>query len=205
VPQLTLLVFLFPPHLSSLLPPPRHVPESNTEPPSDSLSKVSFYLSFFLALSAFPFVSELATALTEVISRLGVRSTTNPPQSILTTMLSLKYQVSTPHIHVPGASAITQWRHAAEHKEHPHCPSSLHCLRDTDARPPHTLPVILRCTILGSPNKKLTIREIYAAMENKYPWYKTAGNAWKVYTHATLSIIHTLIVFSSNPSGTTSL
>jgi len=93
-------------------------------------------------------------------------------------MLNLKFLVS--HTNVSVISEIAYSGHAAEHKEHPHCPSSLHCLRDTDGRPPHTLPVILRCTILGSPNKKLTIREIYAAMENKYPWYKTAGNAWKV-------------------------
>ena len=104
--------------------------------------------------------------------------TNPPPRLILTIMLSLRCLVS-------PTSTFDSWyiahsNHAIEHKEHPHCPSSLHCLRDTDGRPPHTLPVILRCTILGSPNKKLTIREIYAAMENKYPWYKTAGNAWKV-------------------------
>ena len=114
------------------------------------------------------------------LSRLGVKLTTNPPlQSILTTTLNLKFPVSLPH----PCSRRFRESHSigtTEHKEHPHCPSSLHCLRDTDGRPPHTLPVILRCTILGSPNKKLTIREIYAAMENKYPWYKTAGNAWKV-------------------------
>jgi len=85
-----------------------------------------------------------------------------------------------PQTYVSVVSEVAYLSRPAEHKEHPHCPSSLHCLRDTDSRPPHTLPVILRCTILGSPNKKLTIREIYAAMENKYPWYKTAGNAWKV-------------------------
>ncbi|KAG5219880.1 zinc cluster transcription factor [Salix suchowensis] len=51
--------------------------------------------------------------------------------------------------------------------------------KDTDDRPPHTLPVILRCAILGSPKQRLTIREIYAAMENKYPYYKTAGPTWK--------------------------
>ena len=28
--------------------------------------------------------------------------------------------------------------------------------------------------------KRLTIREIYAAMEEKYPYYRTAGPTWKV-------------------------
>jgi Forkhead domain len=67
-----------------------------------------------------------------------------------------------------------------EHCAHPTCPDTLRCLPDTDERPQHTLPVILRCAILGSKMKRLTIREIYAAMEEKYPYYKTAGSTWKV-------------------------
>lgn len=66
------------------------------------------------------------------------------------------------------------------HEPHPDCPDTLACLPDTNGRPQHTLPVILRCAILGSPKRRLTIREIYAAMEKKYPYYKTAGPAWKV-------------------------
>ena len=67
-----------------------------------------------------------------------------------------------------------------DHEPHPDCPDTLACLPDTDGRPQHTLPVILRCAILGSPRKRLTIREIYAAMEEKYLYYKTAGPTWKV-------------------------
>src|SRR6266851_5140719 len=67
-----------------------------------------------------------------------------------------------------------------EHSAHPTCPDTLRCLPDTDGRPQHTLPVILRCAILGSKMKRLTIREIYAAMEEKYPYYRTAGSTWKV-------------------------
>lgn len=67
-----------------------------------------------------------------------------------------------------------------DHKAHADCPDTLACLPDTDGRPQHTLPVILRCAILGSSRKRLTIREIYAAMESKYPFYKSAGQTWKV-------------------------
>jgi len=67
-----------------------------------------------------------------------------------------------------------------DHKAHANCPDTLACLPDTNGRPQHTLPVILRCAILGSPRKRLTIREIYAAMESKYPFYKSAGQTWKV-------------------------
>lgn len=66
------------------------------------------------------------------------------------------------------------------HNPHANCPDSLSCLPDTQGRPQHTLPVILRCAILGSPKRRLTIREIYGAMESKYPYYKSAGPAWKV-------------------------
>ncbi|KAL4246313.1 hypothetical protein ABKN59_008961 [Abortiporus biennis] len=74
------------------------------------------------------------------------------------------------------------------HEEHENCPNTLDCLPDTTGRPQHTLPVILRCAILGSPKKRLTIREIYAAMERKYPYYKTAGPAWKQSVRHHLSL-----------------
>lgn len=67
-----------------------------------------------------------------------------------------------------------------DHEPHPNCPDSLACLPDTDGRPQHTLPVILRCAILGSSKKRLTIREIYGAMEDKYAYFRTAGPTWKV-------------------------
>ncbi|KAJ7492356.1 hypothetical protein FB451DRAFT_529692 [Mycena latifolia] len=75
-----------------------------------------------------------------------------------------------------------------EHTPHPDCPDSLACLPDTDGRPQHTLPVILRCAILGSPRKRLTIREIYAAMEEKYAYYRTAGATWKQSVRHHLSL-----------------
>ncbi|KAF7307206.1 U3 small nucleolar RNA-associated protein [Mycena indigotica] len=76
-----------------------------------------------------------------------------------------------------------------EHIPHPDCPDSLACLPDTDDKPQHTLPIILRCAILGSPRQRLTIREIYAAMEEKYAYYRTAGQSWKqsVRHHLSLS------------------
>jgi len=75
-----------------------------------------------------------------------------------------------------------------KHEPHPNCPDTLACLPDTDGRPQHTLPVILRCAILGSPRRRLTIREIYAAMEDKYSYYKTAGPTWKQSVRHHLSL-----------------
>ncbi|EIW86958.1 hypothetical protein CONPUDRAFT_134291 [Coniophora puteana RWD-64-598 SS2] len=76
----------------------------------------------------------------------------------------------------------------SEHEPHPHCPDTLDCLPDTDGRPQHTLPVILRCAILGSPRQRLTIREIYAAMEQKYLYFRTAGPTWKQSVRHHLSL-----------------
>ncbi|KAG6879561.1 hypothetical protein C0992_001388 [Termitomyces sp. T32_za158] len=75
-----------------------------------------------------------------------------------------------------------------DHEVHPDCPNSLACLPNTEGRPQHTLPVILRCAILGSSRQRLTIREIYAAMENKYAYYRTAGPTWKQSVRHHLSL-----------------
>ena len=63
------------------------------------------------------------------------------------------------------------------HDPHENCPDSLDCLPDTDGRPQDSFPIIIRCAILGSPNNRLTLREIYSEIEKKYPYYKTAGPA----------------------------
>lgn len=96
-----------------------------------------------------------------------------------------------------------------DHKAHADCPDTLACLPDTHGRPQHTLPVILRCAILGSPRKRLTIREIYATMESKYPYYKTAGQTWKVSILRRPHIFNTgvdyycVFALNSNPFATT--
>ena len=68
----------------------------------------------------------------------------------------------------------------APHPYHPDCPNSLNCLPDTHEKPNHILPVIVRSAILGSPKQKLTIREIYKAIENKFPYFRTTEVNWKV-------------------------
>lgn len=89
-----------------------------------------------------------------------------------------------------------------DHELHPDCPDTLACLPDTEGRPQHTLPVILRCAILGSPRKRLTIREIYAAMEAKYPYYKSAGPTWKASPPIALNILMLSHQCNSNLFGT---
>ncbi|KAG7099703.1 hypothetical protein E1B28_001523 [Marasmius oreades] len=90
--------------------------------------------------------------------------------------------------HVPEDIHVPNIPHNPDHRPHPNCPDTLACLPDTEGRPQHTLPVILRCAILGSPRKRLTIREIYAAMEGKYAYYRTAGQTWKQSVRHHLSL-----------------
>ncbi|KAF9041847.1 hypothetical protein BDZ89DRAFT_981310 [Hymenopellis radicata] len=87
----------------------------------------------------------------------------------------------------PMEPEVQPWQYQ-DHEPHPNCPDTLDCLPDTDGRPQHTLPVILRCAILGSPRKRLTIREIYAAMEGKYAYYRSAGPTWKQSVRHHLSL-----------------
>ena len=63
--------------------------------------------------------------------------------------------------------------------------------------------MILRCAILGSPQKRLTIRGIYAAMEEKYVYFQTAGQTWKVSTPLHIGEYRRLIE-RSNRSATIS-
>jgi hypothetical protein len=106
----------------------------------------------------------------------------------------LSAEPSTPSSNGPTTVDLQEDTSKHEHKMHPDCPDTLDCLPDTEGRPQHTLPVILRCAILGSPKKRLTIREIYAAMEAKYPYYRTAGPTWKVLSVFLFSNAATLII-----------
>lgn len=58
----------------------------------------------------------------------------------------------------------------------------LHALSDgmPGQKPPYTYAIIVRCAILGSPRQRLTLSEIYLAMITRFPWFKTAGQSWKV-------------------------
>ncbi|KAI0033821.1 hypothetical protein K488DRAFT_10062, partial [Vararia minispora EC-137] len=51
-------------------------------------------------------------------------------------------------------------------------------------RPQYTYPIIMRSAILGSPKQRLTIREIYEAVQTKFPYYREAGDTWKASIEA---------------------
>jgi hypothetical protein len=49
-------------------------------------------------------------------------------------------------------------------------------------KPNQPYPILIKLAIYGSPNKQLTLQEIYTALENRFQWFKVRRNekAWKV-------------------------
>jgi hypothetical protein len=47
-------------------------------------------------------------------------------------------------------------------------------------KPPYSYATLITYAITNSPNKQLTLNEIYNWVMEKYPYYKTAGTGWKV-------------------------
>jgi len=65
------------------------------------------------------------------------------------------------------------------HLDHAGCPDNLGCLPDSDSKPRDTFATIIRCAILGTPGRRMTLNAIYTAIEAKYPYYRDAGPGWK--------------------------
>lgn len=81
---------------------------------------------------------------------------------------------------VPASPAFTFIPHNATSSNPPLSLTSLPSY-PPDQKPPFSYPVLIRLAILGSPQKRLLLAQIYAAIEEKFPWYRdTAPRAWKV-------------------------
>lgn len=60
---------------------------------------------------------------------------------------------------------------------------SLHALADPPSgeKPTYPYPLLIQLAILGSPKKRLTLAEIYSAIEDRFDWFKrTSDKAWQV-------------------------
>ncbi|KZS88121.1 winged helix DNA-binding domain-containing protein, partial [Sistotremastrum niveocremeum HHB9708] len=66
----------------------------------------------------------------------------------------------------------------------------LHLLSDSapGEKPNYPYPVIVKCAILGSPRQRLTLSEIYTAIENRFPYFRQAGKAWRNSVRHNLSL-----------------
>ena len=51
-----------------------------------------------------------------------------------------------------------------------------------DEAPPHFHRTVLMCAIYGSPEKKLTLKELRLALRIRFPWYEKeySGGGWEV-------------------------
>lgn len=58
----------------------------------------------------------------------------------------------------------------------------IHVEKNTEGKPPYSYATLIKYAIENSPNKKLTLSEIYQWVIEHYPYYSTAGTGWKVYT-----------------------
>ena len=52
-----------------------------------------------------------------------------------------------------------------------------------ESKPPYSYANLITFAINSSPKKKMTLSEIYQWICEKFPYYKEAGNGWKVLTH----------------------
>lgn len=51
---------------------------------------------------------------------------------------------------------------------------------NSDGKPPYSYATLIRYAIQSSPDKKLTLSQIYQWVLERYPYYNTAGAGWKV-------------------------
>ncbi|QRW02199.1 Forkhead domain [Ceratobasidium sp. AG-Ba] len=73
-------------------------------------------------------------------------------------------------------------------------PNDLSALADAHPgqKPPYPYSTIIRYAIQGSPRQRLTLSELYETMEARFPWFKTAGNGWKVHNTSFLLLLVSL-------------
>ncbi|KAA1467189.1 winged helix DNA-binding domain-containing protein, partial [Dentipellis sp. KUC8613] len=68
----------------------------------------------------------------------------------------------------------------------------LHLLRDPPPgrKPNYALPTLIKFAIFGSPMGRLTLQEIYAALEERFEWYRQRSEeaAWKNSIRHNLSL-----------------
>ena len=89
-------------------------------------------------------------------------------------------QPHSPNPHFPDAGPALREQLRLD----PDAPVNLHSLPDPPQgqRPTHPLPLLTKLAIYGSPRNMLTLQEIYAAIEDRFEWYRLNSDdkAWKV-------------------------
>ncbi|KAF8628554.1 hypothetical protein AX15_003822 [Amanita polypyramis BW_CC] len=100
--------------------------------------------------------------------------------------------ISSAASHTPGSS----FPDAGDYLRHqlglpPGTPVNLDCLPDPPLgrKPSQPYPILIKLAIYGNPNKKLTLKGIYDAIENRFEYFKNEGTgAWKRSIRHNLSL-----------------
>ncbi|CAG8490208.1 13348_t:CDS:2 [Acaulospora morrowiae] len=72
-------------------------------------------------------------------------------------------------------------------------PQDLHLETGVSGKPPYSYATLITYAITNSPNKQLTLNEIYNWVMENYPYYKTAGTGWKNSIRHNLSLNKTFV------------
>ncbi|VDB99164.1 unnamed protein product [Peniophora sp. CBMAI 1063] len=90
-----------------------------------------------------------------------------------------------------------------KHPSHVDCVSSLSCLPDTNGKPNCIWNILLRAAILGSPDRRLSIRELYQELMNKFPYYARLSpdelQRWKQTIRHNLSVFSIFVKIDKQP------
>ncbi|ORY98769.1 hypothetical protein BCR43DRAFT_436603, partial [Syncephalastrum racemosum] len=89
----------------------------------------------------------------------------------------------------PSPSGSIEKNSSSQPKRH-RTPSTkdIHVEKNTEGKPPYSYATLIKYAIENSPQKKLTLSEIYQWVIEHYPYYSTAGTGWKNSIRHNLSL-----------------
>lgn len=82
-----------------------------------------------------------------------------------------------------GATKPAKKKNSAGTKKAPEVPPGLEHFHSKYPKPTYSYSSLITTAISESTQKQMTLNEIYEWVMERYPWYRTAINGWKVSSH----------------------
>ena len=79
-----------------------------------------------------------------------------------------------------GATKLAKKKNSAGTKKAPEVPPGLEHFHSKYPKPTYSYSSLITTAISESAQKQMTLNEIYEWVMERYPWYRTAINGWKV-------------------------